>query len=538
MFVSEKAAPLQHLTIFLAKPGLTEPVSLIDKLGTLAPFSVADEDGFLGTLYVENRGANPPKWSRFFATQIERIQFGLVSSASAVFHVVVSERTFLLTFGQGRYLLKPDCCEDRFGLRVTLNSIGENRVRSIDKSTLDTLGLHSRVQTSKESAPSEFGLDVERDLLRAITGTPIDQSLGHTLSGLDSLHANVRVSLLTLRNLLRRYLDQFEKETFKETFPWVDHISAIKSPTLNERLDALMLKAIIENKSDRCWLTIPEPVEWSRIAGFKYRKGTRFPLHHDIGIETFLQDQGIDRAHLTIDQVVGRDILALDGEGTLQYKWSAYRCIYCETEEDGETYLLSSGRWYKVSSDFVGKVNEDFASIPRLEWTLPDYKDASEAAYNARVANYDASRFALMDQKFVMIGGGQSKIEFCDLLSNENDLIHVKRYGGAGVLSHLFNQGLVSGESFVSEPDFRDKLNEHLPDRQRLSDTEIRPDAAAYRVVYAIVSRESGSALTLPFFSRLSLRHAIRILRGGFGYRVALARIAMDEGYSKTKTYR
>ncbi len=51
-----------------------------------------------------------------------------------------------------------------------------------------------------------------------------------------------------------------------------------------------------------------------------------------------------------------------------------------------------------------------------------------------------------MDKKNIPYGGGYSRIEFCDLFSKSKQMIHVKRYGGSSVLSHLFNQGLVSGE--------------------------------------------------------------------------------------------
>jgi uncharacterized protein (TIGR04141 family) len=47
----------------------------------------------------------------------------------------VDDRLFALTFGQGRFLLHPDAYEEWFGLVVTLNSIGSDALRSIDKRT-------------------------------------------------------------------------------------------------------------------------------------------------------------------------------------------------------------------------------------------------------------------------------------------------------------------------------------------------------------------------------------------------------------------
>jgi uncharacterized protein (TIGR04141 family) len=200
-----------------------------------------------------------------------------------------------------------------------------------------------------------------------------------------------------------------------------------------------------------------------------------------------------------------------------------YKCVYCEVDFDCETYLLSTGKWYRIAPDFVSQVNDYVKSIPRLMTSLPAYNDHSEEAYNKRVVATDPS-YHLMDQKFIHIGGGHSKVEFCDMFgSNDRELIHIKRYGGSGMLSHLFMQGLVSGQFFMSEETFRDNVNNLMPGVLGLSDIAARPDAQAYKIVYAIVSQEKGEGLTLPFFSRLSLQNASKTLKG-YGYRLGLAK--------------
>jgi uncharacterized protein (TIGR04141 family) len=55
--------------------------------------------------------------------------------------------------------------------------------------------------------------------------------------------------------------------------------------------------------------------------------------------------------------------------------------------------------------------------------------------------------------------------------------------------------------------------------------------------VYAIISDSDDEWLTLPFFSKLNIRHAVRRLEG-YGYRVSLAKIPVDEEIKKTKKYR
>ena len=94
--------------------------------------------------------------------------------------------------------------------------------------------------------------------------------------------------------------------------------------------------------------------------------------------------------------------------------------------------------------------------MPDAPFSLPPYGAKTEPEYLKKVSK-DFPDFALMDRKVIMIGGGRSRVEFCDLFSINNDIVHVKKYGGSSLLSHLFFQAIVSGESFLHEEDFRKK---------------------------------------------------------------------------------
>lgn len=74
-----------------------------------------------------------------------------------------------------------------------------------------------------------------------------------------------------------------------------------------------------------------------------------------------------------------------------------------------------------------------------------------------------------------------------------------------------------------------------MPDSHKLADSTATPQPDEYRIVYAVVSKEPGDHLTLPFFSRLNLKAATVRLRG-YGYRVALSKIGIDPQFSVTKT--
>jgi uncharacterized protein (TIGR04141 family) len=111
----------------------------------------------------------------------------------------------------------------------------------------------------------------------------------------------------------------------------------------------------------------------------------------------------------------------------------------------------------------------------------------------------------------------------------------VKRYGGSSVLSHLFNQGLVSGELFQMQQDFRKLVNGKLPKEHKLVNLAARPTPNSYKVVFAIIS-ESIKQLSIPFFSKISLKQTLNRLEA-IGFVVMLAKISVSDAKKKAAKY-
>jgi uncharacterized protein (TIGR04141 family) len=152
-----------------------------------------------------------------------------------------------------------------------------------------------------------------------------------------------------------------------------------------------------------------------------------------------------------------------------------------------------------------------------------DYAGGTELEYNTLAAQ-SLGTACCMDQQLIVHGGGHNRIEFCDILTSDRKMVHVKKYGGSSVLSHLFFQGAVSGELFVSDGEFRAKLNHELPRGYKLINPKLsRPNASQYEIVYAIISR-SENPLDIPFFRKVSLRNA-RCRLVSYGYSVTKKKI-------------
>jgi len=510
----------------MAKAAIANTSDVVEAPAALTHFSLQYGTALSADLYVPAASMKYPKWASFFESHLPPDTFGRASSVGALLTLLYKGRVYAFTFGTGRFHLKQDCWEERFGLHVALNCIGNNVVKSIDKHTLDPLARHTREQASREATASEFGLDIEQDLLRAVTGTPGDSSFGKWITGMDTLHLAVPVKLSDLPDLLDRVSAKHADTSYQKTFPWVDQIAEVRDSALQAALNGLLVQKLRSGKRDQTWMAVPEVISWDAVGGFRFprAKGPRIE-YHDIHLEHFMSSVP-NPAEIDQGLLESRVVECVDAEGNPLYRWKVHRCLYSEIDYQADAYLLSGGNWYRVRQDFVKKVNSAVAAIPDYDGQLPDYDDTTEGAYVKRIAKADAQRLAAMDGKTIGYGGGASKIEFCDLLTAKGDLIHIKRYGQSAALSHLFAQGLTSGELFQTDPDFRKALNSKLPVGHRLNDPVKRPRQGEYRVVFAVVSDRPGS-LTLPFFSRLNLKHAARRLEG-YGFRVAKAKIAVN----------
>jgi uncharacterized protein (TIGR04141 family) len=509
------------LTIYLLKAGLAE-AQYLRSPNPADRYEASFSGSLTGSLFLLPSKDNPPKWLSFLSPAVKDLPTIFTKNASALLIVSLRQRIFAVSFGYGRKLLVPGTWEEDFGLKVTLNSVAKQRIRSVDRTSFDAIGQHGRIQASREADISEFGLDLEQDMIRAVTGKPTDVNLGHQLTGKDALHVILPIRIQNLPALFERYLVQYGKDTYKAQFPWIDQINEVKNPQRIEELNGILLDRLGKQEFSRLWLSIPEIIDWMAVEGFKYRTAESAATHSDVHIRDFLAEARPRSGPVTVEYLKRREVNAIGVDGAPVESWPVYRCIYCEIEDKGEMCLLSNAKWYRVGEQFVDRINRSFRSMPQASITLPEYREKSETAYNARVANESPADYALMDRKLIPCGGPYDTVEFCDLYGKTKKIVHVKRYtGGSAPLSHLFAQAVVSGTLFRRDNEFRGKVNTALP-------VSFRPVTNAplpreYEVVLGIVSK-SKKSLVLPFFSRVNLKNAAERL-GDLGFVASILKI-------------
>jgi uncharacterized protein (TIGR04141 family) len=429
----------------------------------------------------------------------------------------------------GRFLLEPESFEHDFGLRVVLNTVEPDQIKSVDARTIDELTMHTLRNASRESSFEEFGLDVARDLVRAISGPPRDEQLGRNLAGADRLAVSTRAQLDELPELCGRLLEAYRSQDYRERYPWVDQLRPVKDVAVIAELNDRLVADLREWKLDYAHLAPPEALDPLRLAGFAYSTRRDEGLDPDPRITVYLQSLGEPEA-ISVARLKSDRITAYESEGEQQLdSWPVYRCVVYETTREDSLFVLSGGDWFRVSPDFRAQTIGFVEDLPELALDLPDAPAGiGEADYNQRAAAH--ADCLNLDRQLVRIPGQRGGIELCDLLSRERRLIHVKRRGYSSTLSHLFAQGTVSAQLLLSDQPFRTAARE-LVDRIDESFTRVLPDARPtpgdYEVAYVVITRAAAgqqNPLTLPFFSLVNLGIHARQLQA-FGFRVSVRQV-------------
>lgn len=506
---------------------------------------LVDDDGLQATPLTTIRGfrqavivtkpthARRPRWHEFLVSHLpSSVRLPLSQSSNALLVLWRQGRVYALSFGTGRFFLNQAVIDDTFGLKTCLNSIGRNQIRTIDRETFEAVHRHTKEQAGTATNITGFGMNLDEDLLRAVTGTPKDVTLGKVLSGREVLHATINITLNDLASVIDAYEQRANSKDYQRDFGWADHIQPVP-PARQDNLNEQLLERLRRGDTDRTWLVIPQLLLKEDILGFRYNKKPDDPFPN-LHINDYFATVR-DAADVSLE-TLKRDKVGVYTDDPLPIlEWTVYQGLYAEHDDDQTTYLLTNGHWYAISRDFVSKVNAALKRVPDADVTLPDYNGPNEAVYNEILAKTRPPTKVLFDKKMFQPAGAATPFELCDVYTADKQFLHIKRYGGSSILSHLFAQALVAGETFFDDAAIRAEFNEALPKALRNNPDE-RPAPNQYQIILGIISR-SANRNKLPFFSRVTLRRTSQELRR-IGYDVRLAFINDKTTAPATKTAR
>ncbi len=475
--------------------------------------------------YVQLAKASNPSWvenaSNYFDIETEKVKN---ISNSFVFFVKASERLFALTYGYGYAALDKKKIEHNFGLRVVLNEVDPAALRSVVSRNIDTSTTQTQVATSRNSEIYDFKFQLESDMLRMVSGLPLNEELGSRMAGADSLTIQSRVDFKVVGQLCTKYLESFHKDSYKKHFSFIDQRKEVKDPSLILELNKLFDIAYKNKDTTAVFFANPELRDVEDIDYYELACGKeKLRLESIDNNEVFSK---IEESNL--NSVLAKEIMIstyTQNDERITPKTTLYEYAIFEADYENRKYILILGSWFEIDKDFYEEVNnfvkriEDFTDSNFLP---PINEGENEKDYNERVAL--SNNYLVLDRKnFPVIG--HEKVEVADLLTPGLEFICVKRETQSSTLSHLFKQGTVSARMHGREPKYRkfivDQISKAGSTIGYTEDTENRE----IRFVYAISTSKKGLiGEVIPFFSKVNLMESVKIMRE-LGCQVAVAKI-------------
>ncbi|ENW08186.1 TIGR04141 family sporadically distributed protein [Acinetobacter beijerinckii] len=492
---------------------------------------ILEQHNFEGAMYIKKTKEKRPQWA-LLADAIVGKEIDQISnkSSSAVLIIRVDGRVLAFTFGYGRFLLNLGYFEQDFGLKTALNTLNHKSLRSVDLHTLEDQPIQKKSQAPRGSEASVFGIDIFRDVLRSVTGSPRIDVVYKNISGGDAIYSfDVEMLVEDIPQIAADLLGYYKLELYKNSFGWVDNIRRVKDSASISTLNTSLIEAI-KTQDATIVITLPEIIEWDSVLGFSFTR-SKSELSPTIDTDKYLNNINLDSVSI---ESLCRDRLYVTDIHNNEFNYSIYNCLYFELDGGNTKNIIFGGNWYEIDKSFMSGIDAELASIGISDIVFPgvevweenkESKIETEGSYNERVANQLG--YHLLDKKLVKCSKTTSPIELCDLLTNDKQLIHVKhRKGGSAGLSHLFAQGSVSAEVMLGDKAFRKQARKVLrgiaPDA-----TELVPidglKSTDYEIVFLILGDDSVNIKQhLPFFSKVNLTLVFDNLSQR-GYKVKIA---------------
>ena len=521
----------QHLTVLLLREDIAEFEDALDAPTDLERLDLAPGLPFEGRFYVQRRAAHEPGWLAFVQSGLAGQLAGVLNAGTAgVLLLRTADRLFAVTFGLGRFLLKSDAYVRDFGLRVVLNAVDPDRLRSIELRVVEEMVISRRTDASRVSTPAAFGLNPGRDILRGVAGQPTDRALyGRQIVGSDAVAANLKVDFEELGEIAGRFLAAYNDTLYRQRFAWIDQVKVVRDKATVRELDGDLVASLARDDEGRPYLAPPTMLPWSNVE-FTFT-GDRGERHADLDIDDYLENR---QALPDIDRLRADDVHAMAVDSGIELdRWSVYACLVFETIREGKTFVLSEAQWFEVAPSLVDEVTTGLRRIAVGTVVMPLARDGEwEGDYNVRAAA--APGRILLDRQLSRVAQEHGPIEICDILTDQRQFVHVKRKTQSATLSHLFAQGRIAAEVFLRDGDLRDRLRSDIAAinpaiASTIPESGERIRTADFEVAYGIISpTPTEIPLGLPFFSRLNLLRTVEYLRDTLGYRASVIGIGIE----------
>jgi uncharacterized protein (TIGR04141 family) len=514
--VAKANEPTSPLSIYLLR---ADRVNHFEKALLTESKGLPLANGWDGYAITMQSPRTPPTWEKLLKPILRNANGLSLSGESpgALLVIRLSGKTFVLAFGHAWLKLQDDWLEQSFGRRVALNSIDPGKLVEVNLEQVFAKWHIARERAPRAASVTDFDVEFDRDLVASIEGISSKKVFGKKLRGSTNLRLEVPFS--QLRKVLDSAGRHFDSDEYKKHWPEIDNINPIDDEALKLDLEAQFDLELKSGKAQkRLVMFTPtyrhdtDKVVDSYVFGRRIKTAVTRPYLMVESWENYLKEKKLEP---TVANAKNTPIHLLNAGDEEPRRSNAFQCFGYELSFNQREYILSSGVWYEVAGDFLSKINSEIASISPPRVKLPKWKDGeTEPQYNARCGKLQG--FLSMDAKHLMVGGAQSKFEFCDVLHLETKTLYFAKIPSkSSGMSHLLEQTRRTAELFFAPGDstYRQALVRVMKTHHKGVPTnwiENKPKNGDWNLCLVSLGKNQND---LPFFAKCGLARLRRELR-------------------------
>ena len=352
--------------------------------------------------------------------------------------------SFCLSFGKAFHKLDK-YCDRNFGLDFAERSINNGDVKLKQSFYINSYKSKAIIDYSKESNDiRELG-----ECIQLIQGKPAINTLGNKISCGSSVRFSISLknrqkkekkpTLENLNSFLKIVKQTYEGRTIKE-YPRVRYLKRNDDFVLE--LTKIFHQAVInQDKLEECEILFDSFYEKAAEIHFNFS---------DLEYEIKKNNEVLANPLILVKEEILKliyknkeDIKKLSlhvlKDGNKLFVMNLLEIFsYVHFDEQTETYyLMINGRWVEFKQKFLDEVEEGINTINfETNDLFNTLKYEKEETYNINISQ--KNKYILLDRKLF------KGIEIGDLLSNDNELIHVKKHDKYSYLIYAIQQSMIS----------------------------------------------------------------------------------------------
>lgn len=408
---------------------------------------------------------------------------------------ILESRSFIITFGSGRYFINDNTLESNFGEALFFNLVEPNSFKMLNTKNLDN-GMSNITETKPNylNVYSFYSTSRNKLFIKAKGKARLNDA-GVLTDNIENGFSFKFFTNLKLNDLIEKlplYLRLYKDDSYKEKYKELLKFNQVKNKNLLKELN----KYSIDNFFN----------ESSLFFGYPDKLDENF-LDNLVSVSVFRQKiDSFDKLKLKAILDTGHEIYSNTKFSFKTENGNKYvefsELIYGEVFYKNKIYFATNGNWYIAASDFVADINNTLNEYRNSQTIIKDFYEGSESDFNEKIAKENED-FILFDKKLF------NNIELCDLYSKSNyEFIHVKIYRNSESISHLISQVNASINCIRKDSNFRNYLKKVIGE----DSLEINK----FKFTLAIIT-DKKSLLDFPILSKINLAGLYVYLKEQYG---------------------